>query len=89
MGKVGKLGRVLGPQGKMPSPKSGTVTPDIATAVKEYAAGKIEYPVPSASVVQLEVESYPEGECPLCKQGVALMDPDTRQLIEGQESPGK
>ncbi|HOA73551.1 MAG TPA: 50S ribosomal protein L1 [Phycisphaerae bacterium] len=43
MGKVGKLGRVLGPQGKMPSPKSGTVTPDIATAVREYAAGKLEY----------------------------------------------
>jgi large subunit ribosomal protein L1 len=43
MGKVGKLGRVLGPQGKMPSPKSGTVTPDVETAVKEYAAGKVEY----------------------------------------------
>ncbi|MBN2447316.1 MAG: 50S ribosomal protein L1 [Phycisphaerae bacterium] len=43
MGKVGKLGRVLGPQGKMPSPKSGTVTPDIATAVKDYAAGKVEF----------------------------------------------
>ncbi|RMF83289.1 MAG: 50S ribosomal protein L1, partial [Planctomycetota bacterium] len=43
MGKVGKLGRVLGPQGKMPSPKSGTVTPDVATAVKEYSAGKLEF----------------------------------------------
>jgi large subunit ribosomal protein L1 len=43
MGKVGKLGRVLGPQGKMPSPKSGTVTPDIAKAVKEYSAGKLEF----------------------------------------------
>jgi len=43
MGKVGKLGRVLGPQGKMPSPKSGTVTPNVADAVKEYAAGKLEY----------------------------------------------
>lgn len=43
MGKVGKLGRVLGPQGKMPSPKSGTVTPEIAQAVKEYSAGKLEY----------------------------------------------
>lgn len=43
MGKVGKLGRVLGPQGKMPSPKNGTVTPDIETAVREFAAGKIEF----------------------------------------------
>jgi large subunit ribosomal protein L1 len=43
MGKVGKLGRVLGPQGKMPSPKAGTVTPDVATAVREYAAGKVEF----------------------------------------------
>lgn len=43
MGKVGKLGRVLGPQGKMPSPKNGTVTADIAQAVKEFAAGKIEF----------------------------------------------
>ncbi len=43
MGKVGKLGRVLGPQGKMPSPKSGTVTNDILNAVKEFREGKIEY----------------------------------------------
>ncbi|MCH7526853.1 MAG: 50S ribosomal protein L1 [Planctomycetes bacterium] len=43
MGKVGKLGRILGPQGKMPSPKSGTVTQDVESAVREYAAGKVEY----------------------------------------------
>ena len=40
---VGKLGRVLGPQGKMPSPKSGTVTDDIAAAVREFKAGRIEF----------------------------------------------
>ena len=40
---VGRLGKVLGPKGLMPSPKAGTVTPDIANAVKEYAAGKIEF----------------------------------------------
>jgi len=43
MRHVGKLGRVLGPQGKMPSPKSGTVTEDVPTAVKEFRAGRIEY----------------------------------------------
>jgi large subunit ribosomal protein L1 len=43
MGKVGKLGRILGPQGKMPSPKNGTVTDDVLTAVSEFAAGKIEF----------------------------------------------
>jgi large subunit ribosomal protein L1 len=43
MGKVGKLGRVLGPQGKMPSPKSGTVSPEIVNAVKEFSAGKLEF----------------------------------------------
>jgi large subunit ribosomal protein L1 len=43
MGKIGRYGKVLGPRGLMPNPKSGTVTPDVATAVREVKAGKIEY----------------------------------------------
>ena len=45
MGEIGKLGRVLGPKGLMPNPKTGTVNPDIARAVKEIKAGKVEYRV--------------------------------------------
>ncbi len=55
MGKVGKLGRVLGPQGKMPTPKAGTVTPDVVNAIKEYAAGKLEYRNDSGGNIHLPV----------------------------------
>jgi len=55
MGKVGKLGRVLGPQGKMPSPKNGTVTADIIGAVAEFAAGKIEFKNDAGSNVHVVV----------------------------------
>ena len=49
----------------------------------DRTAGKIEYPVPAASVVQLQVESYLKEECPLCQEGVPLTDPDTRKAIDG------
>jgi large subunit ribosomal protein L1 len=55
MGEVGKLGKILGPRGLMPNPKSGTVTNDIAAAVKEVKAGKIEFRVDKAGVVHATV----------------------------------
>jgi large subunit ribosomal protein L1 len=64
MGKVGKLGRVLGPQGKMPSPKSGTVMNDVETAVKEFKEGKIEYRTDAGGNVHVPVgkTSFPEED---------------------------
>jgi large subunit ribosomal protein L1 len=64
MKHVGKLGKVLGPQGKMPSPKSGTVTPDVAAAVKEFKAGKVEFRTDAGGNVH----------APLGKKSFALED---------------
>jgi large subunit ribosomal protein L1 len=61
---IAKLGKVLGPQGKMPSPKSGTVTDDIRTAVREFKAGKIEFRTDAGGNVQTAVGkiSFSEGD---------------------------
>jgi large subunit ribosomal protein L1 len=55
MGDLGKLGRILGPKGLMPNPKAGTVTPDVATAVKEVKAGKIEFRVEKTGIVHTSI----------------------------------
>jgi large subunit ribosomal protein L1 len=55
MGEVGKLGKLLGPRGLMPNPKSGTVTFDVAKAVKEAKAGKIEYRVDKGANIHVPV----------------------------------
>jgi large subunit ribosomal protein L1 len=55
MGVVGPLGKVLGPKGLMPSPRAGTVTPDIAKAVKEYKAGKVEFRNDAGGIVHAVV----------------------------------
>jgi large subunit ribosomal protein L1 len=64
MGKVGMLGKVLGPRGLMPNPKTGTVTMDVKTAVQETKAGKIEYRVDKTGVIHAPVGkvSFDEGK---------------------------
>lgn len=55
MGELGKLGRILGPKGLMPNPKSGTVTQDVAKAVKEVKAGKIDFRVEKAGIIHTSI----------------------------------
>ncbi len=55
MAKVGRLGKVLGPRGLMPNPKSGTVTPDVAKAVREVKAGKIDFKVDKTGIIHTSI----------------------------------
>ncbi len=71
---VGKLGRVLGPQGKMPNPKVGTVTNDVAKAVSESKAGKIEYRTDRAAIVHLPIGKADFEERALLENFSALME---------------
>ena len=71
---VGKLGRILGPQGKMPNPKVGTVTMDVAKAVSESKAGKIEYRTDRHAIVHLPIGKISFEERVLLENYAALID---------------
>jgi large subunit ribosomal protein L1 len=71
---VGKLGRILGPQGKMPNPKVGTVTEDIAKAVSESKAGKVEYRTDRMAIVHLPIGKIEFEERALLENYAALID---------------
>ncbi|MBO4494127.1 MAG: 50S ribosomal protein L1, partial [Ruminococcus sp.] len=74
MGLVGRLGKVLGPRGLMPNPKAGTVTPDVAKAVTEAKAGKIEYRLDKTNIIH----------CPIGKAsfGAAKLEENFNTLME-------
>lgn len=74
MGLVGRLGRVLGPKGLMPNPKSGTVTMDVTRAVNEIKAGKVEYRVDKTSIVHCPLGKTSFTEQQLGENLRALMD---------------
>ena len=74
MPKVGKLGRVLGPQGKMPNPKVGTVTDDVAKAVGEAKAGKVEYRTDKQAIVHLSIGKTSFEESALLENYAAVIE---------------
>ena len=73
MGVVGRLGKVLGPKGLMPSPKAGTVTPDVAKAVKEVKAGKIEYRLDKTNIIHCPIGKVSFGAEKLTENYEALI----------------
>ena len=74
MGVVGRLGRVLGPKGLMPNPKSGTVTFDVAKAIDEIKAGKVEYRLDKTNIIHVPVGKVSFGGEKLTENFTALMD---------------
>jgi large subunit ribosomal protein L1 len=82
---VGRLGRILGPAGKMPNPKVGTVTMDVAKAVEESKAGKIEYRTDRTAIVHLVIGKSDFDERKLLENYAAVMD----ELIRAKPSSAK
>ena len=73
MGVVGRLGKVLGPKGLMPSPKAGTVTPNVGNAVKEIKAGKVEYRLDKTNIIHCPIGKVSFGPEKLAENFNALM----------------
>lgn len=74
MGLVGRLGKVLGPRGLMPNPKAGTVTPDIAKAIKEAKAGKIEYRLDKTNIIHCPIGKVSFGAEKVSENFDALLE---------------
>jgi len=85
MGVVGRLGRVLGPKGLMPNPKSGTVTFDVAKAINEIKAGKVEYRVDKTNIVHVPVGKASFGAEKLTENFEAMM----RAIVKARPSAAK
>jgi large subunit ribosomal protein L1 len=82
---VGRLGRILGPQGKMPNPKVGTVTPDVRRAVEESKAGKVEYRTDRTAIVHLVIGKTGFEERALLENYAAVIE----ELIRAKPSAAK
>ena len=74
MGRVGRLGKILGPRGLMPNPKAGTVAMDIAKAIKEAKAGKIEYRLDKTNIIHCPIGKVSFGAEKLNENFTALLD---------------
>ena len=74
MGLVGRIGKVLGPKGLMPNPKSGTVTMDVAKAIKDVKAGKVEYRLDKTAIIHCAIGKKSFGEQKLKENYEALME---------------
>lgn len=85
MGVVGRLGRILGPRGKMPNPKSGTVTFDVGKAVRDAKAGKLEYRTDRGANVHVAIGKKSFGERALLENYAALVD----EIVRAKPSAAK
>ncbi len=85
MGTVGRLGKILGPKGLMPSPKAGTVTPNVGAAVKEIKAGKVEYRLDKTNIIHCPIGKVSFGTEKLAEN----MDTLVRAVIKAKPAAAK